>query len=50
MEEREEENEDGGNGCRALAVRESGWHKILVFAMSLSKISVFAIKLYYQEG
>ena len=37
VEEREGEDDDGGNSCQVLAVRESGWRKTSVFAMSLSQ-------------
>ena len=48
MEKREGEDRDGGNGYRALVVRESGCHKISVFAMSLSQNISFHSKA--QEG
>ena len=37
VEEREEEDGDDGNGCRALTVWEFDWRKISVFMTSLSK-------------
>jgi len=35
VEEREGEDGDDGNGCRALIAKEYGWRKTSVFTMSL---------------
>ena len=37
MEEREGDDGDGGNGCRALVARESGWCKTSLFVIILSQ-------------
>ena len=44
VEEREEEDGDGGNSYWALAIRESDWHKTSIFAMSLSQNIIFRDK------
>ena len=48
VEEKEEEDGDDGNGCRALAAWESDWRKTSVFAISLSQNISFRNKVLLQ--